>query len=79
MESSVYCIRIQGNLTKEWNQWFEGMDVLKQADGTTLLSGPLQDQAALFGILKKIRNLGLPLVSVNKLDTENSKRSFQEE
>ncbi len=50
----------------QWTDWFEGLSVTLQPDGTTLLSGPVVDQAALYGLLKKVRDLGMPLISVNQ-------------
>lgn len=60
----VYQIRIKGHLGHSWAGWFEGMIITLEADGDTLLTGPVVDQAALYGLLKKVRDLGLPLVSV---------------
>jgi len=62
----VVCqIRIKGHLNHQWAEWFGGLSIIQEADGTTLLTGPVVDQAALHGILKQIRNLGMPLLSVN--------------
>jgi hypothetical protein len=63
-----YCIRIQGHLAPEWSEWFDGMIIHCQTDGTTTVSGPIRDQAALHGLLLKMRDLGLPLISVNPTD-----------
>jgi hypothetical protein len=63
-ERSTYKIRIQGHLRREWMDWFGGMTVTLEADGSTILTGPVQDQAALHGLLKKVRDLGMPLLSV---------------
>ncbi len=60
----IYQIRLKGHLGREWTEWFGGMAVALTEDGDTLLSGPVADQAALHGILKKVRDLGLPLLSV---------------
>lgn len=61
----VYRIRLKGHLGRQWMHWFEGLTITLEEDGTTLLAGPMTDQAALHGILKKIRDLGMPLLSVN--------------
>jgi len=63
----VYQIRITGHLGREWADWFEGLAITLEDNGDTLLSGPLVDQAALHGVLKKVRDLGMPLVSVTRV------------
>jgi len=63
----VYQIRIKGHLGSQWTDWFEGLTITLEEDGDTLLTGPVTDQAALYGLLKKVRDLGLPLVSVNQV------------
>ncbi|MHB1357324.1 MAG: hypothetical protein ACYCZF_15250 [Anaerolineae bacterium] len=60
----VYRIRIKGHLDTEWTDWFEGLTITLEEDGDTLLTGLVVDQAALHGLLKKVRDLGMPLVSV---------------
>jgi len=60
----VYEIRIKGLMGSQWTDWFEGLTITLEEDGDTLLTGPVTDQAALYGLLKKVRNLGMPLVSV---------------
>lgn len=62
-----YEIRIEGQLDDRWQDWFNGLTVTRETDGTTLLSGPVPDQPALYGLLRKVRDLGLPLVSVRQL------------
>jgi len=62
---SHYQIKIAGHLDARWQDWFDGLTVTSTADGDTILSGPIRDQAALHGVLKKINNLGLTLISVN--------------
>ena len=63
-QTVVYQIRLKGQLGREWTAWFEGLTITLEEDGDTLLTGPVIDQAALHGLLKKVRDLGLPLVSV---------------
>jgi hypothetical protein len=64
----VYQIRIRGHLGPRWNDWFEGMTVEPEANGDTLLTGPVVDQAALYGVLRSVRDVGLPLLSVVRID-----------
>ena len=64
----TYQIRIKGHLGSQWTDWFEGLAITLEEDGNTLLTGPVIDQAALHGLLKKVRDLGLPLVSVSPLE-----------
>ena len=66
----VYQIRIEGQLGQQWLSWFEDLTIALEEDGKTLLSGPIADQSALHGILKKIRDLGMPLLSVNSIDPD---------
>ena len=62
----VYQIKIEGHLSRQWEDWFEGVTIILEDNGDTLLTGTVVDQAALHGLLKKVRNLGMPLISVNR-------------
>jgi hypothetical protein len=63
----VYQIRLEGHLDPQWTAWFEGLTITLEENGDTLLTGPVVDQAALYGLLRKVRDLGLPLLSVIRL------------
>ena len=63
----VYEIRVKGNLDLRWSDWFDGFSITPVGDGETLLTGSVADQPALHGVLHKIRDLGLPLLSVQRL------------
>lgn len=67
MEYDVYRIIIQGHLESDWSEWFEGLTITWADTGETILTGPLVDQTALHGVLSKIRDLGLPLLSLTRL------------
>jgi hypothetical protein len=64
----VYQIKIKGHLGRQWTVWFEGLTITLEEDGNTLLTGPVVDQAALHGLLKKVRDLGMPLLSINRVN-----------
>lgn len=64
-----YQIRIKGHLSDQWAGWFGNLTILLAENGDTLLTGPIPDQAALFGLLRRVRDLGMQLISVNRLDT----------
>jgi hypothetical protein len=63
-------IRVKGVLDSRWSGWFEGLEIMSDASGQTLIAGPVTDQAALHGLLAKVRDLGLPLISVHHTDPE---------
>ena len=65
-----YRIRLRGHLETRWAAWFEGMTLSHERDGSTILSGQVVDQAALHGLLQRVRDLGVPLVSVNRADPD---------
>ena len=67
----VYQIRPRGHLSDQWTNWFEDLTITLEKDGDTLLTGPIVDQAALFGLLKKVRDLGMPLISINCVEPGN--------
>ncbi len=69
---SVYEIRVKGHLDSRWSAWFEGLTITNLPHGETLLSGALADQAALHGVLMKVRDLGLPLLAVNQAPAEGA-------
>ena len=71
-EPGLYEIRLKGHLDAKWADWFDGLTITRADNGETLLSGPLVDQAALHGVLRKVRDLGLPLVSVNRIDPKQA-------
>ncbi|MET4638167.1 hypothetical protein [Mycetocola sp. 2940] len=62
-----YEIRVEGQLDQSWSDWFDGFTLTSEVDGTTILTGPVVDQAALHGLLGRVRDLGVPLISVNAL------------
>ena len=70
----VYQIRIKGHLGREWADWFEGLTLTALDNGETLLTGPVVDQAALYGVLKKVRDVGMPLLSVIEVQFNENHR-----
>jgi hypothetical protein len=67
---SRYRIRIRGHLDPDWSAWLDGLTIAQEADGTTTLTGPMVDQAVLFGLLGRLRDLGATLLSVEHLDPD---------
>jgi hypothetical protein len=68
----VFQIRLKGHLGRQWTGWFGGLRITLEDNGETLLTGPVIDQAALHGLLKKVRDLGLPLLSVIRVEPEEA-------
>jgi hypothetical protein len=68
----IYQIRIGGQLGDQWNEWFAQMTMTVADNGDTLLTGPVVDQAALHGLLRKVRDLGLPLISVSQIQSDQA-------
>ena len=62
----IYLIRIEGHLGPQWSGWFEDMTITLEPEGDTVLTGPITDQAALYGVLRRLRDIGLPLISVTR-------------
>jgi hypothetical protein len=71
-EPGVYQIKIKGHLGAQWTDWFEGVTITLEDNGDTLLTGPVIDQSALHGLLKKVRDLGMPLISVNRIEPDTA-------
>ena len=71
-QCNIYQIKIKGRLGGQWSEWFEGLTITPEEDGNTLLAGPVVDDAALHGLLKKVRDLGMPLLSVNRVEPDPS-------
>ena len=72
---TCYEIRVAGHLPPQWADWFDGLAITLEEDGDTLLTGPVIDQATLHGLLKKVRDLGLPLLSVNPVEPGQADQS----
>ena len=69
-EQAIYQIRVKGSLDQKWSDWFDGFAINPQPGDTTLLAGPVADQAALHGLLAKIRDLGLPLLFIKRIEDD---------
>ena len=72
---AFYEIRLKGHLDDRWADWFEGLTLTREDNGATLLTGPVVDQAALHGLLRKVRDLGMPLISVTRITRIRSGQS----
>lgn len=75
----VYQIRIKGDLDPAWSDWFAGLAIATDENGDTLLTGPVEDQTALHGLLRKVRDLGVPLLSVTCVENDKGKVRGEEE
>jgi hypothetical protein len=75
IQPMIYQIRIKGHLGREWADWFEGMTITLEDNGETFLTGPVVDQAALYGLLKRVRDLGLVLLSINPVESDQANMS----
>jgi hypothetical protein len=71
MRAVRYEIRVEGMLDEHWSAWFDGMQITSELQGETVIAGPVTDQAALHGLLAKVRDLGLPLISVHRVGSES--------
>ena len=80
-EPMIYHIRIKGHLGPQWDEWFDPMTIVLEENGETFLTGPMVDQAALHGLLRTVRDLGLPLLSVTRVQPQQnaSEGSVQED
>lgn len=67
-KQAIYRIKVHGLLDEQWSDWFDGMTITPYSNGNTLLTGQIRDQAALHGLLNKIRDMGLPLLSVKRIN-----------
>jgi hypothetical protein len=71
----VYQIRVNGHLGGQWTDWFDGLTITREENGDTLLSGPSLDQATLYGVLRKMRDLGMTIVSVNQVQIQETRQN----
>jgi hypothetical protein len=78
-QPTFYQIKIKGHLGSQWSGWFEGMQITLEDNGVTKLSGPVVDDAELHGILKKVRDLGMPLLSVNPIEPGHNEPTKRDE
>jgi len=68
----IYQIKVKGHLDLRWSEWFDGLTISHEPNGETLLTGPVEDQPALFGLLLKIRDLNLTLLSLNRIEPDSA-------
>lgn len=74
-QPTIYQIRVKSHLGSDWQDWFDGLTITLEDNGDTLLTGPVVDQAALHGLLKKVRDLGMPLLSVIRVEPSQPDQS----
>ena len=74
-EAMICQIRLKGHLGPQWTDWFEGLTITLEDNGDTLLTGPVVDQAALHGLLRKVRDVGMTLISVNRVEPDQADAS----
>ena len=72
---TIYQIRVRGHLGQQWTDWFGGLTITLEENGDTLLTGPVVDDAALYGLLKRVHDLGMPLLAVNQLESGTLRQS----
>jgi hypothetical protein len=77
-EPMFFQIRLKGHLGSQWTEWFEGLTITREEGGTTLLTGLVVDQAALHGLLRKVRDLGIPLLAVNCIEPGRGNTPYSE-
>jgi len=75
---NIYAIRVKGHLDQSWSSWFDGLTITYSPDGSTVLRGPLPDEAALHGVLNKVRDLALPLLAVNRIEALREEQGGQD-
>lgn len=78
-QPTIYQIRIKGHLSQEWTDWFVGLAITLEENGDTLLTGPVVDQPALHGLLKKVRDLGMALLAVNRVESGSTEFERRQE
>lgn len=78
-KAKLYEIRLKGHLDEQWSEWFDDLTITYDEDDDTILCGPVIDQAALHGLLRKVRDLGLSLISVNQVESNQERRFTDQE
>ena len=78
-QPTIYQIRIKGHLGQQWTDWFAGLTITLEENGDTLLTGPVADQPALHGLLKKVRDLGMALLAVNRVESGSTESERRQE